>query len=180
MSEAWTYGTDSGPIPALLFLSEPDDMEREFCSRSRLSTRSPKVWAGGSSPGFCCGRRAQGRDVWTVRSSRTVWMCLFSKVEQLQSPFQLFCSRRSLFSRVRVPVELCFSGCSGRSRRHTDNTDRGRDDCQSGKESEYVERIGTPLFPFPRCDSMILLSRFSHLTAFLTRKPGMCRNLCAT
>ena len=41
-------------------------------------------------------------------------------------------------------------------------------------------RIRTPLFPIPGCDSMIVLSRFSHLTPFLTREPGMCRNVCAT
>ena len=43
MSEAWSFW--DRPIPAWLFLPEPDRMEKEFRSRSRLSTRSPKVWA---------------------------------------------------------------------------------------------------------------------------------------
>jgi uncharacterized protein len=29
----------------IVFLREPDDIEKEFRSRSRLSSRSPKVWA---------------------------------------------------------------------------------------------------------------------------------------
>ena len=39
------------------------------------------------------------------------------------------------------------------------------------KPGHVTKRIRTALFPLPGCDSMIVLSRFSHLTAFLTRKP---------
>jgi hypothetical protein len=45
MSEAWTVWDRVWADTRIAFLPEPDDLEKEFRSRSRLSTRSPKVWA---------------------------------------------------------------------------------------------------------------------------------------
>jgi toxin-antitoxin system PIN domain toxin len=45
MSEAWSLWDRVWADTRIVFLPEPDDMEKEFRSRSRLSTRSPKVWA---------------------------------------------------------------------------------------------------------------------------------------
>ncbi len=45
MSEAWSLWDRVWADTRIAFLPEPDDLEREFRSRSRLSTRSPKVWA---------------------------------------------------------------------------------------------------------------------------------------
>ena len=39
------YGIKSGPIVAIAFLPEPDGLEKDFRTRSRLPSRSPKVWA---------------------------------------------------------------------------------------------------------------------------------------
>jgi toxin-antitoxin system PIN domain toxin len=45
MSEAWRVWDRVWADTRIAFLPEPDDLEKEFRSRSRLSTRSPKVWA---------------------------------------------------------------------------------------------------------------------------------------
>ncbi len=45
MSEAWGLWDRVWADRRVAFLPEPDDLEREFRSRSRLSTHSPKVWA---------------------------------------------------------------------------------------------------------------------------------------
>jgi toxin-antitoxin system PIN domain toxin len=45
MAEAWTMWDRIWADPRISFLPEPKDLETEFRSRSRLSSRSPKVWA---------------------------------------------------------------------------------------------------------------------------------------
>jgi len=45
MSQAWSLWDRVWSDSRIEFLPEPDDLEREFRSRSRLSSRSPKVWA---------------------------------------------------------------------------------------------------------------------------------------
>ena len=45
MSEAWRLWDKIWADTRISFLSEPEELEREFRSRSRLSTASPKVWA---------------------------------------------------------------------------------------------------------------------------------------
>jgi hypothetical protein len=45
MSEAWSLWDRIWADSRIVFLPEPEDLEKEFRSRSRLSTRSPKVWA---------------------------------------------------------------------------------------------------------------------------------------
>src|SRR6266851_9223339 len=45
MSGAWSLWDRVWADTRVVFLPEPDDMEKEFRSRSRLSSRSPKVWA---------------------------------------------------------------------------------------------------------------------------------------
>jgi hypothetical protein len=45
MSEAWSLWDRIWADNRIAFLPEPDDLEKEFRSRSRLSSRSPKVWA---------------------------------------------------------------------------------------------------------------------------------------
>ena len=45
MSEAWSLWDRIWADTRIVFLPEPDDIKREFRSRSRLSSRSPKVWA---------------------------------------------------------------------------------------------------------------------------------------
>ena len=45
MSEAWSLWDRVWADTRIAFLPEPDDLEKEFRSRSRLSSRSPKVWA---------------------------------------------------------------------------------------------------------------------------------------
>jgi toxin-antitoxin system PIN domain toxin len=45
MSEAWSVWDRVWADTRIAFLPEPDDLEREFRSRSRLSSQSAKVWA---------------------------------------------------------------------------------------------------------------------------------------
>jgi toxin-antitoxin system PIN domain toxin len=45
MSEAWALWDQVWADPRIAFLPEPDDLEKEFRSRSRFASRSPKVWA---------------------------------------------------------------------------------------------------------------------------------------
>ncbi|MBZ5548965.1 MAG: PIN domain-containing protein [Acidobacteriia bacterium] len=45
MSEAWNLWDRIWADTRIAFLPEPEDLEKEFRSRSRLSSRSPKVWA---------------------------------------------------------------------------------------------------------------------------------------
>ena len=45
MSEAWSLWDRIWADTRIAFLPEPDDLEKEFRLRSRLSSRSPKVWA---------------------------------------------------------------------------------------------------------------------------------------
>jgi len=45
MSEAWGLWDRIWADTRMAFLPEPEDLEKEFRSRSRLSTHSPKVWA---------------------------------------------------------------------------------------------------------------------------------------
>jgi len=45
MSEAWSLWDRIWADTRIAFLPEPDELEKEFRSRSRLSSQSPKVWA---------------------------------------------------------------------------------------------------------------------------------------
>lgn len=45
MAEAWSVWDRVWADTRIAFLPEPDDLEQEFRSRSRLTTHSPKVWA---------------------------------------------------------------------------------------------------------------------------------------
>ena len=45
MSEVWSLWDKIWADTRISFLSEPEDLEREFRSRSRLASSSPKVWA---------------------------------------------------------------------------------------------------------------------------------------
>lgn len=45
MSEAWKVWDRISADSRMVFLGEPEGIEKEFRARSRLSTRSPKVWA---------------------------------------------------------------------------------------------------------------------------------------
>ncbi len=45
MSKAWALWDRIWADDRVVFLPEPEDIEKEFRSRSRLSSRSPKVWA---------------------------------------------------------------------------------------------------------------------------------------
>src|SRR5437588_7703660 len=45
MSEAWSLWDRISADTRIVFLPEPDDIEREFRSRSPQSSRSPKMWA---------------------------------------------------------------------------------------------------------------------------------------
>jgi uncharacterized protein len=45
MSEAWNLWDRIWADSRIVFLPEPDDLEKESRSRSRLSSPSPKVWA---------------------------------------------------------------------------------------------------------------------------------------
>lgn len=45
MSEAWNLWDRIWADSRIVFLPEPENLEKEFRTRSRLSTRSPKVWA---------------------------------------------------------------------------------------------------------------------------------------
>ena len=45
MSEAWGLWDRIWADTRIAYLPEPDDLEKEFRSRSRLSSRSPKFWA---------------------------------------------------------------------------------------------------------------------------------------
>ena len=45
MSEAWALWERVWADPRISFLPEPDNLEKKFRRRSRLSSRSPKVWA---------------------------------------------------------------------------------------------------------------------------------------
>jgi uncharacterized protein len=45
MSEAWNLWDRIWADSRIVFLPEPDDLEKEFRSRSRLSSPSHKVWA---------------------------------------------------------------------------------------------------------------------------------------
>ena len=45
MSEAWNLWDKVRADNRIAFLPEPDGLENEFRKRSRLSSRSPKVWA---------------------------------------------------------------------------------------------------------------------------------------
>jgi hypothetical protein len=45
MAEAWTLWDRVWADPRIAFLPEPDHLEKEFRSRSKTSSRSPKLWA---------------------------------------------------------------------------------------------------------------------------------------
>jgi toxin-antitoxin system PIN domain toxin len=45
MAEAWALWDRVWADPRIAFLPEPDHLEKEFRSRSKLSSRSPKLWA---------------------------------------------------------------------------------------------------------------------------------------
>jgi toxin-antitoxin system PIN domain toxin len=45
MSEAWNLWDRVWADTRISLLPEPDDLEREFRSHSRMSSRSPKMWA---------------------------------------------------------------------------------------------------------------------------------------
>lgn len=80
MSEAWSLWDRVWADSRIVFLPEPDDLEREFRSRSRLSSRSPKVWADAYLLAFASvaglnlvtfdrALKAKGTDVLILRSS---------------------------------------------------------------------------------------------------------------
>jgi len=52
MSEAWGLWDRVWADSRIAFLAEPNGLEKEFRSRSRLSSRSPKVWADAYLPAF--------------------------------------------------------------------------------------------------------------------------------
>lgn len=52
MAEAWSLWDRIWADSRIAFLPEPELLEREFRSRSRLSSRSPKVWADAYLLGF--------------------------------------------------------------------------------------------------------------------------------
>ena len=54
MSEAWKLWDQVRADDRVTFLPEPEDMEKEFRSRSRLSRPSPKVWADAYLLAFAC------------------------------------------------------------------------------------------------------------------------------
>jgi len=45
LSAAWNLWDKIWADPRISFLAEPEELEKEFRLRSRLPTRSPKVWA---------------------------------------------------------------------------------------------------------------------------------------
>ena len=45
MPEAWGLWDRVWADPRIAFLPEPDHLEKEFRSRSKISSRSPKLWA---------------------------------------------------------------------------------------------------------------------------------------
>jgi predicted nucleic acid-binding protein len=45
MSEAWGLWDQVWADTRISFLPEPEDLEKEFRSRSQMSSRSPKIWA---------------------------------------------------------------------------------------------------------------------------------------
>jgi hypothetical protein len=45
MGEAWRWWDRVRADSHIAFLPEPDNLEKDFRARSRLSSRSPKVWA---------------------------------------------------------------------------------------------------------------------------------------
>jgi toxin-antitoxin system PIN domain toxin len=45
MAEAWGLWDRVSADPRIAFLPEPDLLEKEFRSRSKISSRSPKLWA---------------------------------------------------------------------------------------------------------------------------------------
>lgn len=45
MAEAWSLWDKVWADSRISFLPEPENLEREFRSRSRLTSSSPKVWA---------------------------------------------------------------------------------------------------------------------------------------
>src|ERR1700677_3322592 len=45
MPEAWNLWDRVWADDRVVFLAEPEDIEKEFRARSRLSSRSPKIWA---------------------------------------------------------------------------------------------------------------------------------------
>jgi hypothetical protein len=55
MSEAWSLWDRIWADTRIAFLAEPDDLEREFRARSRLSSPSPKVWADAYLLAFAAG-----------------------------------------------------------------------------------------------------------------------------
>jgi len=54
MSEAWGLWDRIWADSRLAFLPEPDGLEHEFRKRSRLPSRSPKVWADAYLLAFAC------------------------------------------------------------------------------------------------------------------------------
>jgi len=75
MAEAWGIWDRIWSDNRTAFLPEPEDLEKEFRSRSRLSTRSPKVWADAYLLAFAAtaGTRAEisrRRGVAVVRRTR--------------------------------------------------------------------------------------------------------------
>lgn len=52
MPEAWAVWDRIREDPRISFLQEPENLEQEFRSRSRLSSRSPKLWADAYLQGF--------------------------------------------------------------------------------------------------------------------------------
>jgi len=54
MAEAWGLWDRIWADSRLAFLPEPDGLEHEFRKRSRLPSRSPKVWADAYLSAFAC------------------------------------------------------------------------------------------------------------------------------
>src|SRR5438132_13373962 len=57
MSEAWSLWDRIWADTRIVFLPEPDDIERECRSRSVLSSRSPKAWADADRVAFAAYAR---------------------------------------------------------------------------------------------------------------------------
>ncbi|MGB7553789.1 MAG: TA system VapC family ribonuclease toxin [Candidatus Korobacteraceae bacterium] len=82
MPQAWGLWDRVWADDRVAFLPEPNDFEREFRSRSRLSSRSPKVWADAYLAAFAAisglnlvtfdrGLRSQGAFVLVLEGEST-------------------------------------------------------------------------------------------------------------
>ena len=52
MAEAWSLWDLIRADDRVVFVPEPEDIEKEFRARSRMPSRSPKIWADAYRVGF--------------------------------------------------------------------------------------------------------------------------------